>query len=273
MTGAGAPRATLKKAAAVVMAAAVLFTCSGCSEEALEGLGDALGDAYEAYGPGHMHWTEGHEFYPYRYDMCADSFQGEACAEINGGKPLFGRLESEGWPEGISSESGPGWYREYGVLPADTDEDPEDGPTVDPPGWSGASYPGAVDGGTLWRRYLLIPEDLGGAYGRENMRCCTAYAWTAGIEPLERMVRDYLSRGPGRRAAYRVTAITSGLDDIPQGFLIECRSMDGGNGLEFCGYVYNVQPGIGIGYSDGSSWMEAAGKPDDGTEDAPDPGA
>ena len=43
-------------------------------------------------------------------------------------------------------------------------------------------------------------------------------------------------------------------------------------GLRICRYVYNVQPGIGIDYGDGSSWMEAAGKPEDPdeTQDAGD---
>lgn len=252
------------RAAAVVLMAAVLVMCAGCSDESLQAFGDALSDAYELYGPGHMHWDEDHPYYEWRKDMHADSFAGEACVELNGGKSLFARGEEESWPEGPSYASGSGTWSVYGMASL-TEPVPDGGGLLDPPGWTDACYPGAVDGRYLWRRYCMLPEDFGGEYCPDNLRCCTAYAWTAGIRDFEQEVRDYLESASGNTALYRVTAVSQALEKIPQGFLLEARAADG-SGLDICRYVYNVQPGIGIGYSDGSSWMAAAGQPakDDG---------
>lgn len=240
--------------------AAVLVLCAGCSDESLQAFGDALSDAYELYGPDHMHWDEDHEYYEWRKDMHSSSYKGEAYIELNGGRSLFARGEEEGWPEGMSYESGSGTWRAYGIASL-TEQEPGSGEILDPPGWTDARYPGAVDGGYLWRRYELVPGDFGGEYCADNLRCCTAYAWQAAIRDFERDVRDWLESDPESNAVlYRVTAVYGTLDRIPQGFLLEARSVDG-SGLDICRYAYNVQPGIGIEYSNGDSWLEAAGRP------------
>lgn len=257
------------RAAAIVLVAAVLLSCSGCSEESMQAFGDAISDAYELYGPGHMHWSEDHEYYEWRQEMYAANFKGEAFIELNGGRSMFARGEESGWPDGVSYGYGTGTYRAYGIASL-TEPVTDEGQVIDPKGWSGVSYPGAVDGGYLWRRYVMLPEDFGGEYCADNLRCCTAYAWIAAIRDFEREVRDYLERDPeNNKALYRVTAVSQALDHIPQGFVLEARALDG-SGLDICRYAYNVQPGIGISYSDGSSWMEAAGKPSD--EDGGDGG-
>ena len=38
------------------------------------------------------------------------------------------------------------------------------------------------------------------------------------------------------------------------------RVEDKGRGIEFCVYVYNVQPGIEIDYRNGRNWLEKAGE-------------
>lgn len=257
------------RAAAVVLMAAVLISCSGCSDESLQAFGDALSDAYELYGPGHMRWDEDHPYYEWRQEMHAGSFKGEAYIDLNGGRSLFARGEEEGWPEGPSYEAGSGTWSVYGMASL-ADAAPDGGEILDPPGWTDARYPGAVDGGYLWRRYELMPEEFGGEYCSDNLRCCTAYAWYAAIRDFEREVRDYLESGPDHEVLYRVTAVSQALERIPQGFLLEARAADG-SGLDICRYAYNVQPGVGISYSDGASWLDAAGKPADGAEEEPGP--
>ena len=43
---------------------------------------------------------------------------------------------------------------------------------------------------------------------------------------------------------------------VASGVLMEASSLeDRGAGLEFCVYCYNVQPGIGIDYSNGDNWL------------------
>ena len=54
---------------------------------------------------------------------------------------------------------------------------------------------------------------------------------------------------------YRVTPVFGEYDQVCSGVLLECRSVeDGGAGLQFCVYCYNVQPGIEIDYSTGENW-------------------
>ena len=56
---------------------------------------------------------------------------------------------------------------------------------------------------------------------------------------------------------YRVTPIFEGDDLVAKGVQMEARSVeDDGKGICFHVYVYNVQPGIGIDYATGESWME-----------------
>ena len=69
-------------------------------------------------------------------------------------------------------------------------------------------------------------------------------------------VADYIEE-TGDRVLYRVTPIYKGRELVARGVLIEARSVsDNGSSLEFCVFVYNVQPGIVINYLDGTSRLE-----------------
>ena len=53
---------------------------------------------------------------------------------------------------------------------------------------------------------------------------------------------------------YRVTPIFDGDNLVADGVLMEAYSVeDEGKGIEFCVFVYNVQPGIEIDYATGDS--------------------
>ena len=53
---------------------------------------------------------------------------------------------------------------------------------------------------------------------------------------------------------YRVTPVFIGEELVARGVLMEALSTeDGGDGVRFCVFCYNVQPGVAIDYTDGSS--------------------
>lgn len=57
---------------------------------------------------------------------------------------------------------------------------------------------------------------------------------------------------------YRVTPIFTGDNLVADGVLMEGYSVeDEGDGICFCVYAYNVQPGITIDYATGDSWLSS----------------
>jgi DNA-entry nuclease len=73
--------------------------------------------------------------------------------------------------------------------------------------------------------------------------------------PYENEVDDYVD-STGNHVLYRVTPIFDGDNLVASGVLTEAYSVeDEGAGVQFCVYSYNVQPGIGIDYATGESWL------------------
>ena len=74
-----------------------------------------------------------------------------------------------------------------------------------------------------------------------------------GMLPFENMVADYVKE-TGNHVMYRVTPVFEGENLVASGVLMEGKSVeDNGEGVLFCAYAYNVQPGISIDYATGDS--------------------
>ena len=85
-----------------------------------------------------------------------------------------------------------------------------------------------------------------------------------GMLPFENMTADYIE-DTGNHVMYRVTPDFRGSELVARGVLMEAQSVeDGGSGLSFNVYCYNVQPGVTINYSDGSSFAGTEIDTDDG---------
>lgn len=125
---------------------------------------------------------------------------------------------------------------------------------VKPTGWIQVQYD-SVDGGSLYNRCHLIGWQLSGEDANErNLITGTRYMNTEGMLPFENMVADYIKE-TGNHVLYRVTPIFEGDELVARGVQIEAKSVeDGGEGICFHVYVYNVQPGIAIDYATGESW-------------------
>ncbi len=126
--------------------------------------------------------------------------------------------------------------------------------SVKPSGWIQAKYNGLVDGNYLYNRCHLIGYQLSGENANvRNLITGTRYLNVDGMLPFENMVADYVKE-TGNHVLYRVTPIFDGDNLLASGVLMEAASIeDGGEGILFCVFCYNVQPGVAINYADGSS--------------------
>lgn len=126
---------------------------------------------------------------------------------------------------------------------------------VKPSGWRMAKYDN-VDGKYLYNRCHLIGYQLTGENANEcNLITGTRYLNMEGMLPFENMVADYVKE-TGNHVLYRVTPVFAGNDLVANGVLMEAYSVeDKGEGICYCVYAYNVQPGIGIDYATGESHL------------------
>lgn len=133
---------------------------------------------------------------------------------------------------------------------------------VKPSGWQTVRYD-SVDGKYLYNRCHLIGWQLSGENANErNLITGTRYMNTEGMLPFENMVADHIKETDGH-VLYRVTPIFVEDELVARGVQMEAYSIeDVGASICFNVFVYNVQPGIEIDYSDGSSRLsETADEP------------
>lgn len=127
---------------------------------------------------------------------------------------------------------------------------------VKPTGWHTVKYD-CVDGKYLYNRCHLIGFQLSGENANErNLITGTRYMNVDGMLPFENMVADYVQE-TGNHVMYRVTPYYDGNNLLASGVQIEAMSVeDNGEDILFNVYVYNAQPGVGIDYATGDSWLE-----------------
>ena len=122
--------------------------------------------------------------------------------------------------------------------------------SVTPTGWINVEY----DGQYLYNRCHLIGFQLTGENANErNLITGTRYMNVEGMLPFENMVADYVQE-TNHHVLYRVTPVFEGDNLVASGVLMEGYSVeDSGEGVTFCVYAYNVQPGVTIDYATGAS--------------------
>ena len=127
---------------------------------------------------------------------------------------------------------------------------------VKPSGWHTVKYD-IVNGKYLYNRCHLIGFQLAGENANEkNLITGTRFMNVDGMLPFEDMVADYVKE-TNNHVMYRVTPIYKGNNLVANGVLMEALSVeDDGEGITFCVYVYNNQPGIIINYATGESQLD-----------------
>lgn len=130
---------------------------------------------------------------------------------------------------------------------------------VKPTGWINAKYD-FVDGKYLYNRCHLIGYQLTAENANEkNLITGTRYLNVQGMLPFENLTADYVKE-TGNHVMYRVTPVFEGDNLVASGVLMEAESVeDEGDGVLFCVYVYNVQPGVTIDYATGKSELAKSG--------------
>ena len=240
----------MKKILALLLAFCLLFTFTGCEEEEVELALDvaiAVMDALEeTEPPAGAQSTE--EIPP---------FSGEAYVAVNGNVPFF--------PEEEYTTESYEYYSELdelgrcgmtmaciGVEIMPTEERGSIG-SVKPSGWQSVKYD-IVDGKYLYNRCHLIGYQLSGENAnKRNLITGTRYLNIEGMLPFENMVADYVQETENH-VLYRATPIFNEEDLVAEGVLLEGWSVeDEGEGICFCVYAYNAQPGIVIDYATGDS--------------------
>lgn len=127
---------------------------------------------------------------------------------------------------------------------------------IKPSGWHTVKYD-VIKDRYLYNRCHLIGYQLAGENANpKNLITGTRYLNVEGMLPFENLVADYVNN-TGNHVLYRVTPIFSGSNLVANGVLIEAKSVeDNGGGILFNVYCYNVQPGVGINYENGDSWLD-----------------
>lgn len=127
---------------------------------------------------------------------------------------------------------------------------------VKPSGWQTVKYD-FVDGKYLYNRCHLIGYQLTAENANErNLITGTRYLNVQGMLPFENMVADYVKE-TGHHVLYRVTPIFKNNNLVADGVQIEAESVeDKGEGICFNVFCYNVQPGVIIDYTTGTSKID-----------------
>ena len=212
---------------------------------------------------------------PQSYTMSAayPSYSGSSYVELNNNEPLFtdDYLTSQPFEYYSELDSLGRCGTAFANICADllpTEDRGEIG-NIRPSGWHTVNYHELIDGNYLYNRCHLIAFSLAGENANEkNLITGTRYLNVSGMLPFEMKVLDYV-KDTGNHVLYRVTPVFEGNNLLATGVIMEARSVED-DGLKFNVFVYNVQPGIGINYADGDSWVEGTA-PTPTPEPTPEP--
>ena len=244
----------MKKLLALLLSVLLCFSLAACEEEDVElalDVAEVILEEVERYEASQNASADSVEEIP--------PFSGEAYVVINDNVPFF--VEEELTTESYEYYSELDALGRCGVTEAcigidimPTEERGDIG-SVKPSGWKSVKYD-IVDGKYLYNRCHLIGFQLAGENAnKKNLITGTRYLNIEGMLPFENMVADYVQETENH-VLYRVTPIFDGEDLVAQGVVMEGLSVeDAGEGICFCVFAYNAQPGVTIDYATGESWL------------------
>lgn len=185
-------------------------------------------------------------------------YSGSPYVELNGNLPTFEEVTEESFEEYAELDELGRCGVAYACIGKDIMPTEERGAIgqVKPSGWHTIKYD-SVDGKYLYNRCHLIGYQLTGENANtKNLITGTRYMNVEGMLPFEDLVDDYIDE-TGNHVMYRVTPVFEGDNLLASGVQMEAYSVeDNGKGVCFNVYVYNVQPGITIDYTDGDSKLK-----------------
>jgi len=120
---------------------------------------------------------------------------------------------------------------------------------VNPTGWHNKK----ISGGWLYNRCHLIGYQLTGQNNNwKNLITGTRQLNDPDMLKYENEVANYVKQSKHHFVRYRVTPIFRGTELLARGVQMEAQST-GENTVHFNVYIFNVQPGYNLNYSDGTS--------------------
>ena len=125
---------------------------------------------------------------------------------------------------------------------------------IKPSGWqTPQSKFDFIDGKYVYNRCHELAYSLSGENANpQNLMTGTRYFNVDGMEPYELSILGYVQK-TGNHVLYRATPIFVGNELEARGILLEAESIeDGGRGIQFNAFIYNVQPGVVIDYATGA---------------------
>lgn len=143
----------------------------------------------------------------------------------------------------------------YAIAKVGTDtmpnSDRESIGNIKPTGWHTVRYDN-IDGNYLYNRCHLIGFQLTGENANEkNLITCTRSMNTGVMLDYENMIADYI-KNTGNHVLYRVTPIFEESNLLAKGVILEGKSLEDDT-IEFNIFIFNVQDGIEIDYTNGQS--------------------
>lgn len=183
-------------------------------------------------------------------------YDGEPFVVLNDNIPLFEEadLKQESFEYYASLDYLGRCQEAYALLGIETlpTREREDISSVKPTGWKQEEY-AFIEGNLLYNRCHLIAYSLSGENAnKRNLITGTRYMNIEGMLPFESLVLDYIE-DTNHQVLYRVTPIYEDFNMVASGVTIEAKSVEDDK-ISFYVYVYNVQPGVYIDYSDGDSY-------------------
>lgn len=198
----------------------------------------------------------------FRYDEIP-AYSGDPWVEVNGSTPFFTGSDLEAANEVFETYSSLDDLGRCGIAYANLCQDlMPTAPRTDigmirPSGWQTIRYDDIIKDKYLYNRCHLIGFQLAGENANElNLITGTRALNIQGMLPFENAVADYIDE-TDNHVLYRVTPVFIDDELVARGVLMEGYSMeDLGDGICFCVFCYNNQPGIVIDYTNGLSWPD-----------------
>ena len=183
-------------------------------------------------------------------------YTGEPSAIMNGGRVYFEETHEESYTE-LQELDALGRCKEArSCIGPDTltHEERGDIGMVKPSGWNLARYDDLIEDHYLFNRCHLLGYALTGLLADErNLITGTRCMNVMGMLPYEVEIARYVQRTENH-VEYHVTPVFVNDELVCRGVLLQAKSVeDQGSGLQFCVFCFNVQPGVIIHYSDGTS--------------------
>ena len=179
-------------------------------------------------------------------------YEDAAIIEVNDGEPYFTVLYSEFFIQLTELDE---LGRAGSAMMCADEEDLQTGERED----ISAIHPSGWIGDSIYDRSHLLMWKLSGCNDERNLITGASMFNTESMLTYEMEILYFLYDNEDMHVMYRVTPLFEGEELVARGVLMEAVSVeDGGAGLMFCVFCYNVEDGYTIDYTDGEYYFNAA---------------